>query len=95
MFFRFLLCCRILSNPEVLRHLQTLQQQMSTRKTDPAQDEMEEKMRRLQEMRHQEEEFDKHLAQTLPVSILKQLCCNCMVPIMHIEIASNKPSSKY
>uniref|UniRef100_A0A023EYD6 Putative rna polymerase ii c-terminal domain-binding protein ra4 n=1 Tax=Triatoma infestans TaxID=30076 RepID=A0A023EYD6_TRIIF len=53
----------ILSNPEVLRQLQTLQQQMSSRQQ---QAEMEDKMRRLQEMRHQEEEFDKHLAQTLP-----------------------------
>nr|XP_014286010.1 uncharacterized protein LOC106686920 isoform X3 [Halyomorpha halys] len=58
----------ILSNPEVLRHLQTLQQQMSNRKQEPTQEEIEDKMRRLQEMRHQEEEFDKHLAQTLPVS---------------------------
>ncbi|CAH1402332.1 unnamed protein product [Nezara viridula] len=56
----------ILSNPEVLRHLQTLQQQMSNRKQEPTQEEIEDKMRRLQEMRHQEEEFDKHLAQTLP-----------------------------
>lgn len=60
-------CYRILSNPEVLRQLQTLQQQMSSRQQ---QAEMEDKMRRLQEMRHQEEEFDKHLAQTLPVSCL-------------------------
>lgn len=41
---------------------------MSNRKQEPTQEEIEEKMRRLQEMRHQEEEFDKHLAQTLPVS---------------------------
>lgn len=27
------------------------------------------KMRKLQEMKQQEEEFDKHLAQTVPVSI--------------------------
>jgi hypothetical protein len=31
---------------------------------------MEEKLRKLQEMKQQEEEFDKHLAQTLPVSAL-------------------------
>lgn len=30
--------------------------------------EMEEKMRKLQQMKQQEEEFDKHLAQTVPVS---------------------------
>lgn len=29
--------------------------------------EMEEKMRKLQQMKQQEEEFDKHLAQTVPV----------------------------
>lgn len=29
---------------------------------------MEEKMRKMQEMKQQEEEFDKHLAQTVPVS---------------------------
>ena len=33
------------------------------------QHEMEEKMRKLQQMKQQEEEFDKHLAQTVPVSI--------------------------
>ena len=32
------------------------------------QHEMEEKRRKLQEMKQQEEEFDKHLAQTVPVS---------------------------
>jgi len=30
--------------------------------------EMEEKMRKLQQMKQQEEEFDKHLAQTVSVS---------------------------
>ena len=34
-----------------------------------SQNEMEEKIRKLQQMKQQEEEFDKHLAQTLPVSI--------------------------
>lgn len=33
-----------------------------------SQHEMEEKMRKLQQMKQQEEEFDKHLAQTVPVS---------------------------
>lgn len=32
-----------------------------------SQHEMEEKMRKLQQMKQQEEEFDKHLAQTVPV----------------------------
>lgn len=35
-----------------------------------SQHEMEEKMRKLQQMKQQEEEFDKHLAQTVPVSCL-------------------------
>nr|CAD7408853.1 unnamed protein product [Timema poppensis] len=51
----------LLSNPEVLRQLQTLQQQMSQQ-----QHELEEKVRKLQEMKQQEDEFDKHLAQTVP-----------------------------
>lgn len=39
--------------------------------------EMEEKLRKLQEMKQQEEEFDKHLAQTVPVSastIMETVC---------------------
>lgn len=32
-----------------------------------SQHETEEKMRKLQQMKQQEEEFDKHLAQTVPV----------------------------
>lgn len=40
------------------------QQQLRQHQSD-----MEEKMRKLQEMKQQEEEFDKHLAETLPVSI--------------------------
>lgn len=55
----------LLTNPEVLRQLQTLQQTMQT---GQSQQEMEEKMRKLQQMKQQEEEFDKHLAQTVPVS---------------------------
>lgn len=56
----------LLTNPEVLRQLQTLQQTMQG--TGQSQQEMEEKVRKLQLMKQQEEEFDKHLAQTVPVS---------------------------
>lgn len=57
--------CSLLANPEVLRQLQTLQQTMA----NAQQQEMDmDKMRKLQEMKQQEEEFDKHLAQTVPVS---------------------------
>lgn len=53
----------LLSNPEVLRQLQTLQQSM----VQSQHQEMDiEKLRKLQEMKQQEEEFDKHLAQTVP-----------------------------
>lgn len=49
----------------MLRQLQTLQQTM----TGGQQGEMDmDKLRKLQEMKQQEEEFDKHLAQTVPVS---------------------------
>jgi hypothetical protein len=43
--------------------------------TNTIQHEMEEKMRKLQQMKQQEEEFDKHLAQTVPVDmiLIKQL----------------------
>jgi len=51
---------------KVLRQLQTLQQTMQSNAS--SQLEMEEKMRKLQQMKQQEEEFDKHLAQTVPVS---------------------------
>ena len=60
----------ILSNPEILRQLQNLQQMQQE----------EEKRRKLEEMKQQEEEFDKHLAQTVPVSerlvclVLMSLC---------------------
>uniref|UniRef100_A0A1B6C775 RRM domain-containing protein n=1 Tax=Clastoptera arizonana TaxID=38151 RepID=A0A1B6C775_9HEMI len=53
----------ILSNPEVLRQLQNLQVQLHQQQV---RHESEEKLRKLQEMRQQEEEFDKHLAQTVP-----------------------------
>jgi hypothetical protein len=53
-----------------MRQLQNLQQQMSQQQMKQQQHEMEEKLRKLQEMKQQEEEFDKHLAQTLPVSAL-------------------------
>lgn len=52
---------------KVLRQLQTLQQTMQSNASS-SQLEMEEKMRKLQQMKQQEEEFDKHLAQTVPVS---------------------------
>lgn len=55
----------LLTNPEVLRQLQTLQQTMQGGASS-TQHEMEEKMRKLQQMKQQEEEFDKHLAQTVP-----------------------------
>ncbi|XP_065157568.1 SR-related and CTD-associated factor 4 isoform X2 [Atheta coriaria] len=55
----------LLSNPEVLRQLQTLQASMSNQNNAHGEFDME-KLRKLQEMKQQEEEFDKHLAQTLP-----------------------------
>lgn len=59
-----------MSNPEVLRQLQTLQQTLNNPQQLRQQQhyELEEKMRKMQEMKQQEEEFDKHLAQTVPVS---------------------------
>lgn len=57
----------LLSNPEVLRQLQTLQQTIN--QTQHHQDIDIEKLRKLQEMKQQEEEFDKHLAQTVPVLV--------------------------
>ncbi|XP_044262188.1 SR-related and CTD-associated factor 8 [Tribolium madens] len=52
----------LLTNPEVLRQLQTIQQTMTA-----GQGELDiDKLRKLQEMKQQEEEFDKHLAQTVP-----------------------------
>lgn len=60
-----------------MRQLQNLQQQMSQQQIKQ-QHEMEEKLRKLQEMKQQEEEFDKHLAQTLPVSAstITETVCN-------------------
>jgi hypothetical protein len=53
----------LLTNPEVLRQLQTIQQTMTAGQTG----ELDiDKLRKLQEMKQQEEEFDKHLAQTVP-----------------------------
>lgn len=58
----------LLTNPEVLRQLQTLQQTMANA-VQPQNQEMDmDKLRKLQEMKQQEDEFDKHLAQTVPVS---------------------------
>lgn len=59
----------ILQNPEILRQLTALQQQMSQHQLRQQQLEVEEKMRKLKEMKQQEEAFDKHLAQTVPVSM--------------------------
>lgn len=61
----------IMCHLKVLRQLQTLQQTMQSNASS-SQHEMEEKMRKLQQMKQQEEEFDKHLAQTVPVSYLIQ-----------------------
>ncbi|KAF7989878.1 hypothetical protein HCN44_008552 [Aphidius gifuensis] len=57
----------LLANPEVLRQLQTLQHTMQQGggSASATQHEMEEKMRKLQQMKQQEDEFDKHLAQTV------------------------------
>lgn len=52
---------------KVLRQLQTLQQTMQGN-VSSSQHEMEEKIRKLQQMKQQEEEFDKHLAQAVSVS---------------------------
>lgn len=58
----------LLTNPEVLRQLQTIQQTMTAGQTG----ELDiDKLRKLQEMKQQEEEFDKHLAQTVPVRDFK------------------------
>ncbi|XP_046471550.1 SR-related and CTD-associated factor 4 isoform X1 [Neodiprion pinetum] len=56
----------LLTNPEVLKQLQTLQQTMQSGNATATQHEMEEKRRKLQQMKQQEDEFDKHLAQTVP-----------------------------
>ncbi|KAJ3640855.1 hypothetical protein Zmor_027391 [Zophobas morio] len=53
----------LLTNPEVLRQLQTIQQTMTA--GQPGELDID-KLRKLQEMKQQEEEFDKHLAQTVP-----------------------------
>lgn len=63
-----------MQNPEILRQLTALQQQMSQHQLRQQQLDIEEKMRKLKEMKQQEEEFDKHLAQTVPVSIAKSPC---------------------
>lgn len=76
--------CSILSNPEVMRQLQNLQQQMNQQQMKQQQHEMEEKLRKLQEMKQQEEEFDKHLAQTLPVSAL------FIIETVNISLGSEK-----
>ncbi|XP_022903762.2 SR-related and CTD-associated factor 4 [Onthophagus taurus] len=54
----------LLSNPEVLKQLQTLQNSMLQHGQHQEID--LEKLRKLHEMKQQEDEFDKHLAQTVP-----------------------------
>lgn len=67
----------MLQNPDVLRSLSNLKQIMSQAqgKQHPLD---EEKARKLREMKQQEEKFDKHLAQTVPVFsyFLIHLSCN-------------------
>ena len=53
-----------------MRQLQTLQQTMQNNASF-SQHEMEEKMRKLQQVKQQEEELDKHLVQTVSVSYLQ------------------------
>uniref|UniRef100_A0A6P7FT53 Uncharacterized protein LOC114333801 isoform X1 n=1 Tax=Diabrotica virgifera virgifera TaxID=50390 RepID=A0A6P7FT53_DIAVI len=60
----FLPVTSLLTNPEVLRQLQTLQQTMANA-VQPQELDMD-RARKMQEMKQQEEEFDKHLAQTVP-----------------------------
>ncbi|XP_072386633.1 uncharacterized protein Isha isoform X2 [Diabrotica undecimpunctata] len=60
----FLPVTSLLTNPEVLRQLQTLQQTMANA-VQPQEVDMD-RARKMQEMKQQEEEFDKHLAQTVP-----------------------------
>ncbi|KAL1491618.1 hypothetical protein ABEB36_012189 [Hypothenemus hampei] len=56
----------LLTNPEVLRQLQTLQNTLAGAVNAPVQDLDADRLRKLQEMKMQEDEFDKHLAQTVP-----------------------------
>ncbi|XP_056641196.1 uncharacterized protein LOC130448053 isoform X1 [Diorhabda sublineata] len=56
----------LLTNPEVLRQLQTLQQTMANAVQPQTQDLDSDRIRKMQEMKQQEDEFDKHLAQTVP-----------------------------
>jgi hypothetical protein len=57
---------------------------MNQQQMKQQQHEMEEKLRKLQEMKQQEEEFDKHLAQTLPVSAL------FIIETVNISLGSEK-----
>jgi len=54
---------------------------MSQQQIKQQQHEMEEKLRKLQEMKQQEEEFDKHLAQTLPVSASHIMESSCNISL--------------
>ena len=66
-----------------MRQLQTLQLQLKTQQSvnnsgSSSHNEMEEKLRKLQQMKQQEDEFDKHLAQTVPVSVLLNIFINIL-----------------
>jgi hypothetical protein len=64
----FLFRSSILNNPEVLRQLQTLQNQTQTQFQKIDFDSLQrEREKKEQELAMQEKEFDKHLAATLPV----------------------------
>ncbi|XP_066141951.1 SR-related and CTD-associated factor 4 isoform X1 [Euwallacea fornicatus] len=54
----------LLTNPEVLRQLQTLQSTLAGAVSGPEAE--NDRLRKLHEMKMQEDEFDKHLAQTVP-----------------------------
>ena len=73
----------ILSNPEVLRHLQTLQNTI----LQPHAEMDVEKLRKLQEMKQQEDEFDKHLAQTVPVCVAVGIFCLNKKRVWFAELA--------
>lgn len=74
----------------MLRQLNTLQQSINTGQTG----ELDiDKLRKLQEMKQQEEEFDKHLAQTVPVInnyfFVFYLCNNFVFRICHLHQNAN------
>uniref|UniRef100_A0AAR5Q4I9 RRM domain-containing protein n=1 Tax=Dendroctonus ponderosae TaxID=77166 RepID=A0AAR5Q4I9_DENPD len=56
----------LLTNPEVLRQLQTLQSTLAGAVNPPSVESENDRMKKLHEMKLQEDEFDKRLAQTVP-----------------------------